>query len=269
MKKILTILMFAVVFGLVMGSVAAVEHDFDGHFTLDVPESYWGHDMNTEGYKYYNDQGINVEYITIEDINGASFEEYINSIGLENGMADGNFTIFQDGDKYVVVTKSDDEMYIITDKDLDEAKAIAASADISSSDETVEASTPVKPTVDLQSNDFDDFKMDVPKDSKFEETTDSNAQFNGAKVYVDSVNDVNITYAENDDIDDKSVKEIVNSLKQETGAEATTNGNLNLITVGPYNEVVFNNGTQMILITTSQLDLDTITAMAQSVEFTK
>lgn len=274
MKKIVTILMFAAVIGMIMSSVSAVdlqEHDFDGHFKLDVPGNAFYVDASADGYKYTSNdgQGLTIQYITTDDINCASFADYIDSLGLSNPQIDGNFTIFQDDGKYVVITNSSEEMYIITDKDLDEAKAIAASANISSSDETTEASTPVKPTVDLQSNDFDEFKMDVPKDSKFEETTDSDAEFNGAKVYADSVNDINITYAENDDIDDKSVKEIVNNLKQETGAEVTTNGNLNLITAGPYNEVVFNNGTQMILITTSQLDLDTITAMAQSVEFTK
>ena len=36
----------------------------------------------------------------------------------------------------MVITNSSDEMYIITDKDLDEAKAIAASADLESSDAT-------------------------------------------------------------------------------------------------------------------------------------
>lgn len=274
MKKIITVLIFAAVFGLLLGTVSAAdlqEHDFDGHFSLDVPVNVFYTDASADGYKYISNdgQGLGIQYITTDDINGASFADYIDSLGLSNPQIDGNFTIFQDDGKYVVITNSSEEMYIITDKDLDEAKAIAASANISSSDETTEASTPVKPTVDLQSNDFDEFKMDVPKDSKFEETTDSDAEFNGAKVYADSVNDINITYAENDDIDDKSVKEIVNNLKQETGAEVTTNGNLNLITAGPYNEVVFNNGTQMILITTSQLDLDTITAMAQSVEFTK
>ncbi|WP_458452917.1 hypothetical protein [Methanobrevibacter sp.] len=270
MKKIITILMFAAIFGLVMGSVAATEHDFDGHFSLDVPESYWGHDMNTEGYKYYNDQGINVEYITIEDINGASFEEYINSIGLENGMADGNFTIFQDGDKYVVVTKSDDEMYIITDKDLDEAKAIAASADLGTSTNDDEASVSVNSTVELESHDFDsNFKMDVPKKASFKETTDSEAQYNGAIVFTDSTNDLNITYVENDEINDKYMDEVISNLEKETGAEVTKNGNLNVVSVGPWNEVIFNDGNKMMMIVSSQLDLDTVTAMAQSVEFTK
>ena len=43
-------------------------------------------------------------------------------------------------------------------------------------------------TVDLKSEDFEDFKMDVPKDSKFKETNDLDDLYNNGKIYTDSVN---------------------------------------------------------------------------------
>ena len=58
-------------------------------------------------------------------------------------------------------------------------------------------------------------------------------------------------------------------MEKETGAEVTKNENLNVVSVGPWNEVIFNDGNKMMMIVSSQLDLDTVTAMAQSVEFTK
>ena len=211
--------------------------------------------------------------MTLDDINGGTFAEYLTSQGLKDGKADGNFTIFQNDGKYVVVVNSSDEMYIITDKDLNEAKAIAASADVgteTTANVANETSTPANATVELESHDFDgNFKMDIPKGASFKETTDSEASYNGGIVYTDSSNDINITFVENDEVDDKFVSELVGNLKKETGAEVTTNGNLNVVSVGPYNEVIFNDGNKMIMIVTSQLDLDTLTAMAQSTEFTK
>ena len=274
MKKILTTLMFVAILGLVIGSVSATElqeHDFNGQFTLDVPGNYWMANANADGYEYQDGNGITIQYLTTDDINGATFEDYINSLGLKDGKVDGDFTVFQNDGKYVVITNSTDEMYIITDKDLEEAKAIAASADIStSSDNTAsnEQSAQAQSTIDLQSKDFNDFKIDIPKDSKFEDGTDSEAEFNGGVIYTDSVNDINITFVDDEQIDDKFVEDVANSLEDQ-GAKYSTNGNLYLIEAGPYNEVIFNNGTQMLMIVSSELDLDTLTAMAQSVEFTK
>ena len=51
MKKIF---MFAVVFGLLLGTVSAVdlqEHDFDGHFTLDVPGNAFYVDASADDYE--------------------------------------------------------------------------------------------------------------------------------------------------------------------------------------------------------------------------
>ena len=139
MKKILTILMFAAVFGLVMGSVTAAdlqEHDFNGQFTLDVPGNYWMANAGADGHQYEDGNGIIIQYLTLSDINEGTFADYLKSQGLKDGKADGNFTVFQTDGKYVVVANSTDEMYIITDKNLDEAKAMAESADLEGNDAT-------------------------------------------------------------------------------------------------------------------------------------
>lgn len=272
MKKILTILIFAAV--LVMGSVSAADlqaHDFNGQFTLDVPGNYWMANAGADGHQYEDGNGIIIQYLTLSDINGGTFADYLTSQGLKSGKMDGNFTVFQKDGKYVVVANSSDEMYIITDKNLDEAKAIAESADLGTGVTNAnETATPVNATVELESHDFDgNFKMDVPKGASIKETTDSEAKYNGAIVYTDSTNDLNITYVENDDVNDKYVDEVITNLEKETGAKVTKNGNLNVVSVGPWNEVIFNDGNKMMMIVTSQLDLDTITSMAQSVEFAK
>ena len=129
--------MFVAAFGLLLSSVSAAdlhEHDFDGQFTLDVPGNYWMVNTEADGYQYEDGNGIIIQYLTLDDIGGATFTDYVNSLGLSNPQIDGKFTIFQDDGKYVVITNSYDEMYIITDDDLDEAKAIAESADLEGSD---------------------------------------------------------------------------------------------------------------------------------------
>ena len=266
--------MFAAIFGLVMGSVAATEHDFDGHFSLDVPESYWGHDMNTEGYKYYNDQGINVEYITIEDINGASFEEYINSIGLENGMADGNFTIFQDGDKYVVVTKSDDEMYIITDKDLDEAKAIATSADLGADDKT-ESSNGETSDATYDGADLEKVKMgkvltiNAPKGSDLDEAT-----FDGFWTVAYTANtEAAVYYAceetTNTKIDDAFYKEFIDNVTSQDGVKSSVEGNATIVegiqNIDGTNAGYVHGDNEMVIVISNDLGL--VKEMVKSIEF--
>lgn len=273
MKRAITILMFVAVLGVVLNPVAATEfyeHDFDGKCTVNIPDGYhWMGDQVPFG-DGIRGSGVSIHYFANDDLNGVSLDDYIVSQNYEDAGTEGNLTIYKEGDKYIVLTHTDEEYLLITDKDLEEAKTIALSANFGdeSSDEPAEPSTPVNPTVELESNDFDDFKMDVPKDSSFEETIDGNAEFNGAKVYHDSVNDVNITFAENEEVDDQSIKEMVNDF-EEHGVEVKTNGNLNIVSMDPYNEVIFNDGNKIIMIVTTGLDQDTITAMAQSVEFTE
>lgn len=275
-KKILTltILIFVVVFGSLLGSVSAAElqgHDFNGQFKLNVPGNYWMANAGADGHQYEDGHGIIIQYLTLNDIKGGTFTDYLNSQGLKDGKVDGNFTLFQKDGKYVVVANSSSEMYIITDKNLDEAKAIAASADLGTgTTNTNETPTPTNATVELESHDFSSkFKMDVPKGASFIEVNDSEAKYNGGVIYSDSSNDLNITYVENNEIDNHSVDEIISKLEKENGAKVNKNGNLNVVSVGPWNEVIFNDGNKMMMIVTSKLDLDTITSMAQSAEFTK
>ena len=273
MKKILSILMFVAIFVMLIGSASAAidmhSQDSDSESIVDLPEGYhWMNDPVPFG-EGVRGSGVSIHYFTNDDLNGGSLDDYIESQQYEDAGTDGNLTIYKSGDKYVVLTHTDDEYLLVTDDDLEEAKTIALSAnfDNDSNDEPSEPSTPVNATVELESHDFDDFKMDIPKDSSFEETTNDDAEFNGAKVYSDSVNDVNITFAENEEIDDQGIKEMVNDF-EEHGVEVKTNGNLNIVSMDPYNEVIFNDGNKIIMIVTTELDPDTITAMAQSVEFT-
>ena len=280
MKKIMGLLILVAIFVMLISSVNAAdlqEHDFDGHFTLDVPDSYWGHDMNTEGYKYYNDQGINVEYITIEDINGASFEEYINSIGLENGMADGNFTIFQDGNKYVVVTKSDDEMYIITDKDLDEAKAIAESADleVASDDSTKDTSATKetsKSTGDLEKVTVNDYlTIEAPKGTEFD-----NGTFDGYwTTYYGSEFDGIVYYTNGDlvgtTIDDAYYDEFINNITSHDGINSYEEGDVTIVegiqNIDGTNAGYVHGDNAMVIVISNDLNL--VKEMAKTVEFSK
>ena len=65
MKKILTILMFAAAFGMLMGSVSAAldmhEHDFDGKCTVNLPDEHWIGDQVPFG-KAISGGGITVHY---------------------------------------------------------------------------------------------------------------------------------------------------------------------------------------------------------------
>lgn len=137
MKKIFSILIFVAVFGMLMGSVSAAElhsHDFDGRFTLDVPSDKFSY-MNAGECKYTDhENNIVIEYFTLDEMHGDSFESYIDSLGLKEVGNEDNLTIYQDGSDYVIPIYSDEELIIITDDDLDEAKAIASSSDLKVSD---------------------------------------------------------------------------------------------------------------------------------------
>ena len=272
MKKIVSIFIFLLVFGMLISSVSGTMNmhsmDFDNGFTIDAPDKHWIGDQVPFGEGYFG-EGVKIHYFTDDDLQGTSLDEYIELQQYDEVGNDGNLTIYKSGNKYVVLTQSDNEYCLITDSDLDEAKEIAKTAVFasSSSDEkTAEQPTPAKSTVDLKSEDFEDFKMDVPKDSKFKETSDLDDLYNNGKIYTDSVNDLNITYADDSQIDDKYIEDLLDGI-EEDGANVSNNGNFYLIEAGPYNELLFNNGTQLILIVSSDLDVDTITAMAQSVKF--
>ena len=62
MKKILAILIFASVFGMMAGSVFAADlhpYDFDGKFTMDVPSDDF--DRHPVGTNTFNDKSNNLK----------------------------------------------------------------------------------------------------------------------------------------------------------------------------------------------------------------
>ena len=158
MKNIFKILMFVAVLGMFLGSVSAAElhsHDFDGRFTLDVPSDDFSY-MNAGECKYTDHENdVVIEYFTLNKLHGQSFEEYIDSLGLAEVGNEGDLTIYQDGSDYVIPIYSDDELIIITDDDLDEAKAIAISSDL----------------LDSNSTSSDDDSNDQPAGTPFKEDT--------------------------------------------------------------------------------------------------
>ncbi len=278
MKKIF---MFAVVFGLLLGTVSAVdlqEHDFDGHFTLDVPGNAFYVDASADGYKYTSNdgQGLTIQYITTDDINGASFADYIDSLGLKDGKIDGNFTVFQKDGKYVVITNSTDEMYIITDKDLDEAKAIAESVDLEGSDATEDTANDDSSESTTISNDLEKVKMgkvltiNAPKGSDLNETT-----FDGFwTVAYTANNEASVWYTceeiSNTTIDDAFYKEFMDNVTSQKGVKSSDDGNATIVegiqNIDGTNAGYVHGDNEMVIIISNDLGL--VKEMAKSVEFT-
>lgn len=278
MKKIF---MFAVVFGLLLGTVSAVdlqEHDFDGHFTLDVPGNAFYVDASADGYKYTSNdgQGLTIQYITTDDINSASFADYIDSLGLKDGKIDGNFTVFQKDGKYVVITNSTDEMYIITDKDLDEAKAIAESVDLEGSDATEDTANDDSSESTTISNDLEKVKMgkvltiNAPKGSDLNETT-----FDGFwTVAYTANNEASVWYTceeiSNTTIDDAFYKEFMDNVTSQKGVKSSDDGNATIVegiqNIDGTNAGYVHGDNEMVIIISNDLGL--VKEMAKSVEFT-
>lgn len=278
MKRVLMILMFLAVSGMFAGAVSAGNlhpHDFDGKFTLDVPSDDFRclpgtsefHDLNSD---------LSIEYLTADDIherNCNDFEEYIDEcLRLDKVESDGDLTVYQDGKDYVVTVHSDDELFIVTDENLEEAKAIASSADLenTSAGDTNESSEPAGGNAELKSQDFHGlFKMDVPKDSDFGDTENYDKKMATDSItYEDEVNNVSIHYIDDEDFDDQVVKDTVDGLKQQ-GAEVTTDGNLYIISANGANEIIFHDGPKTVMLSSGQLDSDTLTDMAKSIEITE
>ena len=127
MKRILTVLMFVAVFGMLCGSVVAADlepYDFKGKFTLDVPKDF---DLARQAIGNPNkfsdsNSDLYIEYYTIDDVqamNCNDFDEYINEcLRLDEIETDGDLTVFKDGNDYVVTVHSDEELFIIVDDDL-------------------------------------------------------------------------------------------------------------------------------------------------------
>ena len=281
MKKILTILMFAAVIGMIMSSVSAVnlqEHDFDGHFKLDVPGNAFYADASADGYKYTSNdgQGLTIQYITTDDINGASFADYIDSLGLKDGKTDGNFTVFQKDGKYVVIANSTDEMYIITDKDLDEAKAIAESADLEGNDVAEDTTNNDSTEATTVSNDLEKVKMgkvltiDAPKGSDLNEAT-----FDGFWTVAYTSNTEAAVYYTNEEvsntkIDDAFYKEFMDNVTSQKGVKSSVEGNATIVegiqNVDGTNAAYVHGDNEMVIIVSNDLGL--VKEMVKSIEFT-
>ena len=274
MKNIFKILMFVAVLGMFLGSAAAadmIEHDFDGECKVQIPdEGQWMGEQVPFGDGIYSG-GISIHYFTNNDLNGESFDDYIDSQQFENEKTDGNLTIYESGNKYVVLTHTDDEFLLIKDGDLEEAKTIALSADFGDdkSEDTDDKPSAAPANAELESQDFHGlFKMDVPKDSDFGDTEDYDKKMTTDSItYEDTINNLTIHYVDDEDFNDQAVKDTVDGLKQQ-GAEILTDGNLHIISANGVNEVIFHDGPKTIMIASGQLDADILTDMAKSIEIT-
>lgn len=280
MKKIISILIFVAACGLLLSSVSAAdlqEHDFDGHFSLDVPVNAFYKDANAEGQKYTSNdgQGLTIQYLTTDDLNGASFEDYVNSLGFKDGKIDGNFTVFQDGGKYVVIVNSTDEMYIISDKDLDEAKAIAESADLEGNnmaEDTTNDDSSTNASYDLEKVKMGKvLTIDAPKGSDLNEAT-----FDGFWTVAYTSNTKAAVYYTNDEIsnttiDDAFYNELIDNVTSQKGVKSSEIGNVTVVegiqNVDGTNAAYIHGDNEMVIVISNDLNL--VKDMAQSVEFTK
>ncbi len=279
MKKIISILIFVAACGLLLSSVSAAdlqEHDFDGHFSLDVPVNAFYKDANAEGQKYTSNdgQGLIIQYLTPDDLNGASFEDYVNSLGLKDGKIDGNFTVFQDGDKYVVIVNSTDEMYIISDKDLDEAKAIAESADLEGNnmaEDTTNDDSSTNASYDLEKVKMGKvLTIDAPKGSDLNEAT-----FDGFWTVAYTSNTKAAVYYTNDEIsnttiDDAFYKEFMDNVTSQKGVKSSVEGNATIVegiqNIDGTNAGYVHGDNEMVIIVSNDLGL--VKEMVKSIEFT-
>ena len=279
MKKIISILIFVAACGLLLSSVSAAdlqEHDFDGHFSLDVPVNAFYKDANAEGEKYTSNdgQGLTIQYLTTDDLNGASFEDYVNSLGFKDGKIDGNFTVFQDGGKYVVIVNSTDEMYIISDNDLDEAKAIAESADLEGNnmaEDTTNDDSSTNASYDLEKVKMGKvLTIDAPKGSDLNEAT-----FDGFWTVAYTSNTKAAVYYTNDEIsnttiDDAFYKEFMDNVTSQKGVKSSVEGNATIVegiqNIDGTNAGSVHGDNEMVIIVSNDLGL--VKEMVKSIEFT-
>lgn len=90
MKKILSILMFVAVFGLVMGCASAVDltdHDFDGHFSMKVPKNATfkltnsSDSLLSNGDTYYDSaNNLTITYVMDADVNDGLVDKCVKDL---------------------------------------------------------------------------------------------------------------------------------------------------------------------------------------------
>lgn len=288
MKKILGILMFLAVFGMLIGSVAAVdleEHDFNGHFTLKVPGHYWM-GTNSKGDSYDNGNGVKISHFTVAQIKergNENFEDYINELvdkGLKPMGNDGNISIYKNNDKYTVFVQSDEEIYAITDPDLDEAKEIAKSADLGSDNKTTsnndsttkEASNTSNSTGDMEKVAVGDaLKINAPKGSNF-----NNGTYDGFWIVYSAPECDAVVYytddkAANTKIDDAYYDDFIKNVTSQKGIKSSEEGNVTVVegiqNIDGTNAAYVHGDNAMVIVVSNDLNL--VKDMAKSIEFSK
>lgn len=283
-KKILSILVLLIVSGILISSVYAAglqTVDF-GDFKLDVPGDNWKY--NNIGYDgSSNGNGVKVAYFTSDNLKGLhvdsfqSFFEDLNNSDYELIESEGNISLYQEDGNYLAVVSDDDELYIIEDENsLEETKAIAESAELKPSTGTQDNATneenDTQETTSSNSNPFDDyFTIDTPKGAAFEKD-DYYVKINSSnveEVYIDNQSDLQILYAESDNLDE--YKDYFTTVAQNNENDIKTDGNLTIIHDKNTNEtrVYLFSEDKIVGLGSFTLDADTLKDMVNSVKFKK
>ena len=108
--------------------------------------------------------------------------------------------------------------------------------------------------------------MKVPKNATFKLTDADNGIFGSGDSYHDSVNNLSATYLMSADVNDSFVDKYVNQFKDK-GADVSKKGDLNIIDGHGINVIMFQKDGELLMIESTQLDMDTLTTMAESVKF--
>lgn len=269
MKRIFGILLMIMVFGMLVSSVSAEElkpYDF-GDYTLNVPGDNW-HWFNAPYSGSSNGNGVSISHFYGDEFKEArvtDFEDFSKTyfgnydlIEDEDGLK-----VYQAGNDYIVAKYSVDELYVIKDKDLNEAKAIAESAQLKSN-ETVDEDSDKLFT---ESDAFDNlFKMDIPKKSEFEKINEEGNESYSTVSFKDYNKDIAVNYVESDDMD--AVKEHISEMIGLNDGNLTEEGNLTIAeTVYGENSVYVFSDNKAVEVSSSKVDLDILKEMAKSVEF--
>ena len=121
--------------------------------------------------------------------------------------------------------------------------------------------------VELTDHDFDGhFSMKVPKNATFKLTDSDDGFLSSGDAYHDPVNNLTLTYVMDGDVNDTLVDKYVKELK-DNGADVSKKDNLNLIDAHGLNVIMFQKDMELLMIESTELDMDTLTTMAQSVKF--
>lgn len=267
MKKIIGILVLVTLLGILVSSVSAEDlkpYDF-GDFTLDVPGEKWQY-VNAPIEGSSNGNGVFIAHFTLDELKVDTFDEAI------EGYMDENTEIIEDGDglkvfkkpnKYAVIRYGGDELYLIEDKDLNEAKAIANSANLKSNSTNDEDNKKLV----SESEAFENlFKMDIPKKSEFQKINEEGNDSYSIISFKDYERNIAVNYIETDDMD--ALEEQISQMAGLNDGNLTTEDNLTIVeTVYGENSVyVFSDG-KALEIASSDAKLDTLKEMAKSVEF--